>query len=183
MPTKPETKADLTPPFTRIGEPGWDAALRQLFDAYELPLTPPVPPHDLAAVEDRLGIHLPDAVTHFFTTFGAVDFDGIRLLDLHDITSMQSVWCAPMLSPADRARLSRLLQIAAVDSDDYYALDLDDWSVYHITHDPPGMTVLVPSFDDVIRLACIDLSWGYYGWPDEDVEAMAHELKRDLFGF
>jgi hypothetical protein len=179
---KPETKADLLPPFTIIGEPGWDTSLRQMFDDYELPPTPAVPPNEMATLEHRLGVQFPPAITRFFTTFGAVNFDGLRLLEPNDIVTMQSVWFHAMLIPADQMRLSQLVQIAEAGSDDYYALDSLDWAVYLVSHDPAGLTFLVPSFDDLIRLACIDLSCGYFGWPDEDVAVLARDLKQDLFG-
>ncbi len=38
------------------------------------------------------------------------------------------------------------------------------------------------SFDDLVKIGLIDLSWEYWGWPDSEVAEIAQQVKRSLFG-
>lgn len=56
-------------------------------------------------------------------------------------------------------------------------------SILNCAHDPPGFSSWLPDFDSVVKVILIDLACGYYGWPDEEVSALADELKETMFGF
>jgi hypothetical protein len=71
---------------------------------------------------------------------------------------------------------------SASGSDNHIAIDPVSGTCYLCSHDPAGIYDEAASFDDLVRIAVIDLSWGYYGWPDPKVERLPTELKADIFG-
>lgn len=179
---KPQTKADLLPRFTRIGDSGWETEIRSLLLAYDVPLPAPATHDALMACEHRLGAHLPEPLTHFLRTFGPVNFDDPILLAPDQIQSLDHWGFRPSLSDGDQRHLRGKIQIAETGSDDIYGLDLTTGTCCRCVHYPAAIEDWLPSFDDFLRMALIDLSWSYYGWPDPAIERMATELKNDVFG-
>jgi len=178
---KPTTKADLLPPFNYIGEANWEAKLRQLLVDYEVPLAQPCTNREIKECEKRLGSALSQSLKLFLSAFGPMNFDGVRLLLPEEIKTAESLWLANNLCKDEQKLLPYLLQIAEAVSDNIYALELESGQCYLCSHDPAGLFNWLPSFNAFIKMAIIDLSWGYYGWPDEAIERMAEELKAELF--
>jgi hypothetical protein len=182
MLTKPSTKADLLPPFEYIGASGWDTALRRVLVEYEVPLASAVTEADIERCESELGFHLPQSLRLFLMTFGAINFDSLELLPPTKIQTLEQVWFREFLNEDEQAMLPNLIGVAEAGSDDYFALDVRTNTCLHCSHDPAGLIQYLPTFDDLIKVAVIDLSWGYFGWPDEEVYEMARALKKDLYG-
>jgi SMI1 / KNR4 family (SUKH-1) len=182
MKEKPNIKEALMPPFQAIGEPGWAERLRQVLLDYDTSLPEPAPYESIEAREQALGIRLPRALRAFYMEFGPVDFDGFELFSIDYIKPLDNVWFRDFLTNGDQARLHGLLGIADSGCDNYIAIDPVTGKCYLCSHDPAGIFEESDSFDDLIRKAVIDLSWGYYGWPDPEVERLATELRRELFG-
>lgn len=180
---KPQTKMDLLPPFQRIGEPDWENNLRQLLNAYAVPLPTPIAITTIVQREQVLRLNFPPSLRLFLTTFGPIDFDGLRLLPAQEIDRLEQLWFKSSLTDHDQARLSHMIQIAETGSDNVYALDLDNQLCCLCSHDPAGFFEWLPSFDDLIRMALIDLSWSYFGWPDPEIADMATVLKSELFNW
>jgi len=179
---KPITKEDLLPPFQTVGEPGWADRLRHVLIDYEVPLPESVPAELVTLRESELGVRLPAALREFYTTFGSVDFDGFQLYPVDALEPLTRAWFRQSLDVGQQARLSTLIAISDSGSDNYIAIDPVSGTCYLCSHDPVGISDEAASFDDLVRKAVIDLSWGYYGWPDPEVERLATELKLDLFG-
>src|SRR5687768_13000981 len=109
---KPQMKTDLLPPFQRIGEPDWDTNVRQLLNAYDVPVPAPIPINTIVQREQILQLSFPPSLRLFLTTFGPIDFDGLRLLPAHAVDTLEHLWFKSSLAAHDQARLSRLIQIA-----------------------------------------------------------------------
>jgi hypothetical protein len=92
------------------------------------------------------------------------------------------VWFRDSLSEDEQLRLGGLLGISNSGSDNYFAIDPATGKCYLCSHDPAGIFEEASSFDELILKAVIDLSWGYHGWPDPEVERLATDLKVELFG-
>ena len=182
MPKKPENETDLLPPFDYIGKDGWDSKLRQLLTEYTVPLPPPSTELEVQRCEARIGFPLPSSLKLFLLTFGPVDFDGLRICPPEDVKTLQNVWFRDFLAREEQLKLAGLIQVAETGSDNYYALDASDGRCCLCSHDPSGLFDWLSSFDDLIKMAVIDLSWGYYGWLDSEIEEMARHLKRELLG-
>jgi len=180
---KPQAKADLLPPFYRIGEPDWDTKLRRLLEAYDVPLPQPIPIDAIVQREQALQYAFPTALRLFLTTFGAIDFDDPRLLLADRIDTCKSLWFHDNLAQAEQRRLPSLLQVAETGSDNFYAIDLSTQHCWLCSHHPAGLFDVLPSFDDLIRMAVIDLSWSRYGWPDPAIEELAVAVKKDIFNW
>ncbi len=178
---KPQTKSDLLPPFDSIGEANWDTRLRQLLVDYEVPLPAPCGDGEIDECEKRLGFALPQSLKLFLSALGPVDFDGVRVLSPKEIRTAESFWFASYFTEDEQKQLPHLLQVAEAVADNVYALEVASGRCCLCSHDPPGLFEWLPSFDVLIKMAVIDLSWSYYGWPDEEIEDMAEELKAELF--
>ena len=178
-PTVPE---DLLPPFAVIGEPGWEAALRQLLVEYGVPLPTTASEAELTSLEARLDRPVPSDYRAFMSTFGPLNFDGVALLPSDRAFLLGAAWFRDSLVLRGFSDLDHYLAIADAGSDDYAALDLRSGLVSFASHDPPGFYNPV-SFSDFIRLAVIDLALGRYGWGGDEVEDLAAALKQRLFGF
>jgi hypothetical protein len=180
---RPQRKADLAPPPFVIGEPGWREAIISVLRAYDVPLPAPVREEEIAARERALGAALPAAVRRFLMEIGPVDFDYLRLFHADEIVPLEYAWLRRMLDEPEQRRLPFLLEIAAYSgSGDVVAIDRAAGRCGLCSHTPVRIKWWLRSFDDLIRVALIDLSWSYYGWPDPDVEALARALKQDLIG-
>ncbi len=83
---------------------------------------------------------------------------------------------------SERKQIPNLLGIANTGSDNVMAIHPTTGQCYVCSHDPAGIFLEADSFDALLQKVIIDLSWGYYGWPDTYIEALASELKHDLFG-
>ena len=105
------------------------------------------------------------------------------LLPPPEIDRLAQLWFKSSLTEHDQARLARMIQIAETGSDNVYVLDLDNQHCCLCSHDPAGLFEWLPSFDDLIRMALIDLSWSSYGWPDPEIADMATALKSELFNW
>ncbi|HEX8465754.1 MAG TPA: hypothetical protein VF627_14150 [Abditibacterium sp.] len=178
---KPKSKFDLMPAFNRIGDADWDTKLRQILVDYEVPLPAPCSQVELADCEKRLGFALPYSFRLFLNTMGPVDFSGIRVLAPKEVKTAEGFWFASYFSEEDRNRLSGMLEVAEAVSDNIYVVELQSSKCGLCSHDPPGFFEWLPSFDALIQVAVIDLSWGYYGWPDDEIEEMAEQLRAELF--
>ena len=178
-PTVPE---ELMPPFTTIGEPGWDVALRGLLVDYGVPLPAVTAEAELSALAARLPRHLPSEYIAFLRAFGPLDFDGVSLKPPTDAFLLGGAWFRDFLLQHGFGDIDEFLVIGDAGSDDYAAIDLRNGLVSFVSHDPPGFFNPV-SFSDFIRLAVIDLALGRYGWGGVRVEELATTLKQRLFGF
>lgn len=178
---KPTTKADLLPPFDLIGNAGWDLALRQVLVDYEVPLPTPCCEAELADCEERIGFALPQSLRLFLLAIGPIDFDGLRIFSPQKIKTAESFWFAEYFSEIARKQLPQLLQFAEAVADNVYVMELQSGKCCLCCHDPAGLIDWLPSFDTLIKIAVIDLSWSYYGWPDDEIEEMAEELKAELY--
>jgi len=175
---KPQTIDDLRPPFQRIGDPGWESDLRQLLEAYEVPLPQPVAEDDLRHREAVLAFRPNEAVRQFLLTIGPLDLE-VRVLSLQAMGTLEGVWFRGHLSTADRARLPRLVAVLDyLGTGDFIAWDRDSDEFKVVGHDPAGIHPWQPTFDECIREQCIDLAVGYYGWPGDDILKLAEEAKR-----
>jgi hypothetical protein len=179
---KPTRKEDLLPPFTAIGEGDWAERIRKRLLDYGVPLPEPISEAGLRSREEQLGLRLPEALRSFLREIGPVDLDGIRFYRPDEIGPTNDIWFREHLRGEDRARLSDMLAIAEYASGDPIALEPGSGRCCLLSHDPPGFWNWMDSFDDLVKIGLIDLSWGYWGWPNAEVAEMAHEVKRDLFG-
>jgi hypothetical protein len=178
---KPKTKFDLLPPFNFIGETNWNSKLRQLLIDYEVPLPTPCSLPEIMDCEKRLDCILPQPLKIFLNTLGPVDFDGLRLFQAHEIRTAESFYCSDYFSEEERKQLPHLLQVAESLADNVYVLAMKSGKCCLCSHDPVDLFEWLPSFDALIKTAVIDLSWSFYGYPDEEIEKMAEELKTELF--
>lgn len=180
---RPRSKADLALPRFVIGEPGWQETILSVLRAYGVPLPSPASEHDLVARERALGAALPRSVRQFLLEIGPVDFDYLRIFHPQEIVPLDYAWLRTMLDESEQSLLPFLLEIADYSSSgDVVTIDRITGRCYLCAHAPVRFKWWLPSFDDLIRAALIDLSWGYYGWPDPDVEALARACKVDLLG-
>lgn len=181
---KPVSLDDLRPPFERIGEQGWADRVRGLLDAYGVPLPAPVAADELDARRAELGVELPPALRTFLTEIGPLDPREIRILPPAEIVSLDGVWFRDHLGFFDRRRLRGLIAVGDyLGSGDFIALEPKTGRCCLCSHDPPGFSSWLPDFDSVVKVILVNLACGYYGWPDEEVSALADELKETMFGF
>ena len=179
---KPTRREDLLPPFTAIGEGDWAERIRKLLIDYGVPLPEPVSEARLKSREEQLSLRLPESLRSFLKEIGPVDLDGIRICRPEEIGPANSIWFREHLREEDRARLPDVLAIAEYASGDPITLEPATGRCCLLSHDPPGFSNWMNSFDDLIKIGLIDLSWGYWGWPDPEVAEMAQQVKRSLFG-
>lgn len=179
---KPETKTDLIPPFRVIGEDGWAGNFLNILSDYGIEPSKGIPEKALEKHERELGFQLPESLRIFLTEFGCTELDDFCLHPLSEIALIQDIWFRGFLLPEEQIQLLDLLSIAATGSDNVIAIYPTTGHCYVRSHDPAGIFLEADSFDDLLQKVIIDLSWGYYGWPDPYVEALARELKHDLFG-
>ena len=179
---KPTRKEDLHPPFTAIGEGDWAEGIRKRLRDYGVPLPEPVSEAGLRSREDELGVRLPESLRSFLREIGPVDLDGIRVYRTDEIGPADSIWFSEHLRGEGRSRLPDLLAIAEYASGDPITLEPATGRCCLLSHDPPGFWNWMESFGDLVKIGLIDLSWGYWGWPDPEVAEMAQEVKWDLFG-
>lgn len=180
---KPESKDDLRPPFSRIGDSGWAERVRDLLDAYGVPLPDPVSGSELDQREASLGVQLPPSLRRFLTEIGPLDPDGIRILSPPEIVPMEQIWFRDRLGFFARRRLRRMVAVADyLGTGDLIGLEIASGRVSLCSHDPLGFSRWLPDFDALIKMVLIDLARGRYGWPDE-VDDLVASLKRELFGF
>jgi hypothetical protein len=178
---KPTSKSDLMPPFNHIGEVGWDLKLRQVLVDFEVPLPVPCSEADLLNCEGMLGMAMPQSLRLFLSTLGPVDFDGVRIFTPEEIKTAETFWFAKYFTEEDQRQLLGLIQVAEAVADNVHVIELKSGRCGLCSHDPPGLFEWLPSFDALIKSAIIDLSWSYYGWPDDEIEEMAEQLKAELF--
>lgn len=181
-PKKPTEKADLEPPFSRIGDPGWAEGVKALLASYGVPLPTPVPEATLASREVELGIKLPTALCTFLTEVGPLDLD-LRVHRPEGIRFCNEIWFRDHLAPEHQALLPRLLAVASVGSDNFVALDVESSRCGVLSHDPPGFWKPLPDFDTLIKVMLMRLPTGYYGWPDEEVAELVDAAVTDLVGY
>jgi hypothetical protein len=179
---KPATKADLMPPFRIIGEAGWVEALQKLLVDYGIESSKRVPEEVVEKRERELGIQIPYSLRIFLTEFGNIDFDCFCLYPLSSIKPVTNMWFRDFLALKEKNQLQGLLGIADSGSDNVVAIDPITGHCYICSYAPASIFLEAASFDDLLQKVIIDLSWGYYGWPDAYIEVLANELKRDLFG-
>lgn len=183
IPEKPRSKNDLLPPFERIGEPGWDARIREFLTSYDVPLPEPASAASLDACEQRLGVSLHPSHRLFLETIGPVAMDYVQFFPADEIRRPDE-WFVDSLPDEDRARLDSFVRVAdAGGSDDVFTLHLPGGGVYLLSHYPASHTQCLETFDDLVRIATINIHTGYYGWPDKEIAEMAQELMEELFGF
>jgi hypothetical protein len=174
--SKPQTANDLPRPFARIGESGWADRARDLLNLYGVPLPRAVPTEEVQAAETRLGIVLPEAHRRFLLELGPVDLDTFRFFAPGEIDFLTGFWAKDGFSPGDLSLLPRMLAVTEYcGTEDPFALHVETGECARCGHDPRGFSSWLPSFDTLVQLAFLHLPSGYYGWPDEEVEALVQQ--------
>lgn len=179
---KPKTKADLMPPFRVIGEASWAKKFLNILTDYGVEPAKGLSEEILKRHERELKFKLPDSLRIFLLEFGCIDLDDFCLYPLSEIAPIRDLWFRGFLSSEEQKQLPNLLGIADTGFDNVMAIDPTTGRCYVCSHDPAGIFLEADSFDDLLQKVIIDLSWGYYGWPDFYIETLASELKHDLFG-
>ena len=180
--TKPETQADLEPPFEMIGDEGWESRLRDLLNSYGVPIPNPVPAKEVDAAEATLGLQLPSSLRTFLTKIGPLDFGSMRVLSVKEISTLERIWFADSMPSQEKARIPQLVGVLDyLGTGDFIAWDSANDKFVLVGHDPPGIHPWLPTFDDCVREQCVDLAAGCYGWPDEEVELLVEDVKARLF--
>ena len=67
-------------------------------------------------------------------------------------------------------------------SGDIFTLEVATGRCSLCSHAPARFSNWLNRFDDLVKIAIIDLSWSVYGWTDEEIFLMASEIKNELFG-
>jgi hypothetical protein len=174
--TKPENREQLKPPFTTIGEPGWESGLRQLLVSFDVPLPMPVTLPGLVERERALGVELPSSTREFLLTFGPVSFDYVEILAAGQICWARDAW--------PRQGVEECVTIAnAGGPEGQSLLNVRSGECLLVHPDTTEPHRRLDRFDDLIRIACVDLYTGYYGWDDDRLTEMQADVMRDLFGF
>lgn len=182
MPEKPKAKSDMMPPFERIGEPQWDHKLRSFLTSYDVPLSKPATESELDECEQRIGATLPNALRMFLAAFGPVSFDYVTILPPSEVRRPDEFFVESLPAEA-KSKVNECIRVAeAGGSGDVFVVHLPTGSIHLLSHDPPSLQACLQSFDDLVRIACISIHSGFYGWDDEDVEDMTEELMDELFG-
>lgn len=170
------------PPFRVIGEVGWAKKFLNILIDYGIEPPKGLPEETLKKHERELGLQLPESLRIFLIEFGCIDLDNFCLYPLSRIASVKDIWFRDFLSLEEQKRLPNLLGFADIASDNVMVIHPITGRCYVCSHDPAGIFLEADSFDDLLQKVIIDLSWGYYGWPDPYIETLARDLKHDLFG-
>jgi len=173
---KPKTKEMMRPPFLYIGEPGWKSKLQSFLESFGVPLPAPYSNNEVRARQGELDIVFPDSLAIFLADFGSVSFDYIEILPLSDMTRANEV--------PGSGTSGNLLTVASAggNTGNYFALSREG-ACYFLSNHPSRAERRLKSFDDLIRIACIDLFTSYYGWDDKELIQMRVEVMREIFGF
>lgn len=178
--SKPTCPEELFPPFEKIGDNGWNKHLSDFLKSFDVPLPDPCTNLDLEKQEQAMGMTFPDSLRTFLLEFGPVSFDYIEILAPSQISLATELWFADKLTE----NLNEYILIAnAGGPENQFALNIESGDCYLARHYPPRLERCLNSFDDLIRIACVGLFTGYYGWDDEELEAMQTQVMKDLFGF
>lgn len=170
------------PPFRKIGEEGWVKNLQKLLTEYGIEPSQGLSEKAVEQRERELGLNFPDPLRSFLIEFGHTNLGRFCLYPLYSMALSTDIWFRDFLTSEEQEQLQDLLGIANSGSDNVLAIDPITGYCYICNHDPAGIFLEANSFDEFLQKIIIDLSWGYYGWPDPHVEELALELKLDLFG-
>lgn len=182
-PIKPRTVDELPLPFLNIGEPGWVNRTHDVLTSFGVPLPEPVRLEELAECERRLGLELPTSCRRFLLELGPLDIDEFRFLPPREILPMSGFYAADLFDPGSRRRLQELVSVAEYcGTDDPFAIDQRSCEVCRVGHDPPGLSLTMPSFDVLVRCALLGLACGYYGFPDASVQSLVEQARFALTG-
>lgn len=174
---KPLSKSDLKLPFQKVGEPGWQAALRNLFADFDVPPADSVHVQEVEAAEARLGVALPDDWRQVLLEFGALKFGASSWASPRDIVRLDGIWFRDFLSPEDRSNLSNMLLVATTGSDNCYGYDVASGVVHLCSHDPAGIFEDIPNVGALLRFELLGLYCGKFGWPDDEISDIVEELQ------
>lgn len=175
---KPQTEHELLPPFAKVGDPEWDTRLRNWLSAFDFRFGTASTEEELAEAESRLGTPLPADWRLFLLAFGPLDLGSVQLTPPAQIKTLQDVWFRSHLKEDDQQRLSQFLQVGECGSDNYIACNMFTGWVCECCHDPGGFWDWCPSFNDFLRLKLVGMWSGYFGWPDEEVQALSDRLSK-----
>ncbi|MEZ6048770.1 MAG: SMI1/KNR4 family protein [Planctomycetaceae bacterium] len=177
---KPTTEADIYPPFEKIGDEGWDSKLRDFLTSFEVPLPQPVSAQEIDYRESALSLSLPAPIRTFLMEFGPVSFDYVEVLPIPQISKASELWFAEQLE----ANLDNYIIVAnAGGTDDHFLIDLESGKCLLTRHYPAEIQPCLASFSDLIRIACVELYTGYYGWDDPELYEMCTNVMEKLFGY
>lgn len=179
--SKPENREALFPPFETIGESNWNGKLRALLDAFEVPRSQPASPVSIKEREQELGVDFPRPLVLFLTEFGAVSFGYIEFLWEKKMTLATELWCADKFQNID---LKDYLVVAnAGGGHNQFVLSLSSGECYLARHDSSELQPCVRNVHDLLRIGCVDLYTGYYGWDDDELEEMRNSVMTELFDY
>ncbi len=172
MVSKPASKAGMMPPFERIGERCWADKLRSFLTSYGVPLPDCATESELKDCERRIGTSLPPPIRQFLEMFGAVSFDYVTVFAPIDIR-IPDEWFSETLPDETKSQLKEFIRVAdAGGTGNVFVLHIPTGVIHFLSHDLLSNQRCLASFDDLIRIACISIHAGYYGWPDDDIQEM-----------
>lgn len=193
--SKPKTKEDLRPPFQYIGDTGWDDWLRRVLVAYDIdsefelpqPGVEPATAEEIARCEAEMGLVLPDNLKLFLTTLGPLRFEYLHIYSPNQIDFLSNSQININLTPEQEAQCTTIIAVAEQLMDeggltDIFGLELASGKIYRCSNYYGGLFEYLPCFDNLIKLAAIDLSWGFFGWDDNHIQDMAEEIAKEELG-
>ncbi|QDV18945.1 hypothetical protein Pan153_36060 [Gimesia panareensis] len=177
--SKPVRQEEMLPPFEKIGEENWSQKLRKLLNSFDIPLPAPVSSAEIQEREQALALTFPVPLKTFLLEFGPISFDYVELLPPSQISRATELWFADKL---DENPVDYLIVANAGGPDNQFVIELKNGHCLLARHDSAKLESCVTCFDDLIRISCIGLYTGYYGWDDLELVEMQSKLMQELFG-
>lgn len=109
---------------------------------------------------------------------GPLDLDEFRFLPPSEIRLLDGFYARDSFDADDAAELPKLVAVAEyAGTNDPFAVHAETGRVVRVGHDPPGFSMRLDSFTDLVRYAFLGLPCGYYGFPDDDVAELVEEAR------
>ena len=158
-------------PLTSIGEPGWEAKLRQHLETYEVAGAGATPPQ-VAACEARLGAPLPATMRAYYLAFGdsqSSDFmyGLLPIAEVQPLATAGYEFISLYFTPEE---IDGLVWFAESPGNDPLCFDQATGALYLFSHDPVRKGKVFTDFNQYLLFELIQLEALLGEGLDEDTE-------------
>jgi len=145
-------------PLVRIGEPAWEAKLRQHLAGYDIACAG-VPPQELAAYEATLGAALPAPLRAYYQAFGASQspdfmYGLLPVVELAPLATAGFEFTSLYFAPAE---VAGMVWFAESPGNDPLCFDQGTGELYLFSHDPVRKAKVFADFNQYLLFELMQL--------------------------
>jgi hypothetical protein len=145
-------------PLTSIGEPDWEAKLRQYLESYDIACTG-VTPQQLATCEATLGVALPATMRAYYLGFGGSQSSDFMygLLPVAEIAPLATAGFEFVSLYFTEAEVARMVWFADSPGNDPLCFDQRTGELYLFSHDPMRKGKVFADFNQYLLFEIMQL--------------------------